>query len=146
MMSADYMHRLKVEAQNRSRREGVTPYLFLQAHKDGRLKPCIPFVGERVWVRDWIVADLNKLLPNVTLSQRGDFHESNIFFVDSSGWGGKGEMALTLKEFVDMAPVGFGYAVVEAGQFQVCVRAFIPPKSMQLAGVNYAVAAEREAA
>jgi hypothetical protein len=45
-----------------------------------------------------------------------------------------------------MAPVGFGYAVVEAGQFQVCVQAFIPPVGMRMAGVNYDVAVEREVA
>jgi hypothetical protein len=41
-----------------------------------------------------------------------------------------------------MVPAGFGYAVVEAGQFQVCVRAYIPPKECRMPGVNYDVAQE----
>ena len=140
MMSAEYMHSLKVAAQRRSRREGLAPAMLLPAHKEGKLKPSIPFIGERTWKRDWVEADLDRLLPDVTAGNRCDFRHSNIFFVDSSGWGREDEGALTLRAFLAMAPVGFGYAVVEAGQFQVCVRAYIPPKSLRVAGVNYDVA------
>ncbi len=131
MMSADYMHQLKRQAANRSKREHVTPTILLDCHKDGRVKPSIPFIGERTWKRDWRVVDLNKLLPNVSAYRRGDFNDANIFFVDSSGWGAPDEMALTLDRFLQMAPAGFGYAVVEAGQFQVCVRAYLPPVALR---------------
>lgn len=146
MMSAEYMHSLKVAAQRKSEREGVTPAMLLPAHKEGKLKPSIPFIGERTWKRDWVEVNLDKLLPNVPAYERCDFRNSNIFFVDSSGWGDENEGALTLRAFLAMAPAGFGYAVVWAGQFQVCVRAFIPPKSMRVTGVNYDVARETEEA
>lgn len=46
------------------------------------------------------------------------------FFVDKSGWGRPGEPALTIGEFVDMIRPGYGYAVVEEGEFQVHVGVF----------------------
>lgn len=46
------------------------------------------------------------------------------FFVDSSGFGGAGEPALTVAEFLDALKPGYGYAVFEVGQFQVKVAAF----------------------
>jgi len=45
-------------------------------------------------------------------------------FVDSSGFGGPGEPALTIEEFHSKIKAGFGYAIVEAGQFQVYVGVF----------------------
>ena len=42
-------------------------------------------------------------------------------FVDSSGFGQKGEPALTIDEMFDKLTVGKSYAVIEAGQFQVYV-------------------------
>jgi len=146
MMSADYMDQLKRDAANRSRRENITPTLLLPAHKEGKLKPSIPFIGDRTWKRDWIEVDLKKLLPRVDAYDRGDVRDSNIFFVDSSGFGSEHELAITLRKFLAMAPVGFGYAVVGVGQFQVCVKCFIPPTSMRTTGVNYDVARETEAA
>jgi len=140
MMSTEYMHSLKRDAERKSKREHITPFILLPCHKDGRVLPRIPFIGERTWKRDWRVADLNKLLPDITPEDRCDLRESNIFFVDSSGWGDGNELALTMSAFFDLAPFGFGYAIVEAGQFQVCVRAFIPPVTLRVPGVNYDVA------
>lgn len=45
-------------------------------------------------------------------------------FVDSSGWGGDDEPALSISSFIDKVRDGFGYAVIEQGQFQVCVGVF----------------------
>jgi hypothetical protein len=142
MMSAEYMDSLKRDAERKSRREGVTPAILLPAHKEGKLKPSIPFVGERTWKRDWVEADLDKM--GLDQYGRGDVKGTNIIFVDSSGWGNPGETALTVDQFIAMVPAGFGYAVVEAGQFQVCVRAFIPPVGCRITGVNYDVAKEAE--
>lgn len=139
-MSAEYMHSLKRDAERKSKREHITPAILLPVHKEGKLKPSIPFVGECVWKRDWVEADLDKM--GLDQYGHGDVKGTNIIFVDSSGWGNPGETALTVDQFIAMAPVGFGYAVVEAGQFQVCVRAYIPPKECRMPGVNYDVAQE----
>jgi hypothetical protein len=52
------------------------------------------------------------------------------YFVDYSGLGGDHEVALSLRQFkiilVDNLQHGYGYAIVEVGQFQVCVQAFRP--------------------
>ena len=50
-------------------------------------------------------------------------------FVDSSGWGTDTEPALSFTQFVDWVKAqgpGFGYALVEEGQFQVYVGKFSP--------------------
>lgn len=43
------------------------------------------------------------------------------YFVDGSGFGAPGEPALTAKEFLRKVKGGRGYAILEAGQFQVFV-------------------------
>lgn len=53
----------------------------------------------------------------------------NSFFVDSSGFGREGEPALTLNQFLQKVKPSLGYAVVEAGQFQVYVAEYIPPRA-----------------
>lgn len=48
-----------------------------------------------------------------------------VHFVDSSGFGMPGEPALTLGEFAALLKPGHGYAVIEAGQFQVYIGEFV---------------------
>jgi hypothetical protein len=62
--------------------------------------------------------------PNFGTYRPKDWKLINTYFVDSSGWGSSGEMALTVSEFKQKLRVGFGYAIVEAGQFQVYVGEF----------------------
>lgn len=64
-----------------------------------------------------------------TYIPKGWTRTGNTYFVDSSGWGGSGELALTLKQLLAKVVPGRGYAVVEAGQFQVYVAEYIPPKA-----------------
>ena len=45
-------------------------------------------------------------------------------FVDTSGFGGDGEPALTQDQFFKRLEAGYGYAIVEAGQFQAYVARF----------------------
>lgn len=45
-------------------------------------------------------------------------------FVDSSGFGQPGEAALTIEQFYGRIKAGYGYGVVDAGQFQVYVGVF----------------------
>ena len=45
-------------------------------------------------------------------------------FVDSSGFGGSDEPALTVKQFKSLVEKGFGYAIIETGQFQIWIGKF----------------------
>lgn len=47
------------------------------------------------------------------------------YFVDSSGFGQAGEPALTAKQFLGKVKQGQGYAIIEAGQFQVYIGEFV---------------------
>ena len=57
------------------------------------------------------------------------FVEVDRFFVDSSGWGEKGEAALTIGQFLKKVKAGKYYAVIEEGQFQVRVGEYIERKT-----------------
>jgi len=46
-------------------------------------------------------------------------------FVDSSGFGSDSEPAMSIKQFQSKLVVGHGYAVTEAGQFQVYVGEYV---------------------
>ena len=46
------------------------------------------------------------------------------YFVDSSGFGSEDEPAMTIEMFKRQLKVGYGYAVIEEGQFQVYVGEF----------------------
>jgi hypothetical protein len=49
------------------------------------------------------------------------------YFVDSSGFGREGELALTLGQFDQIVQehVGSGWAIVEAGEFQVVIGRYV---------------------
>ena len=81
----------------------------------------IPYIGARCpkgWRRvnlaTWFYDD------SVYLEVQG----VGVFFVDKSGFGTRGEPALTLQEFANLIRPGFGYGVVEDGQFQCHVGVF----------------------
>jgi len=46
------------------------------------------------------------------------------FFVDKSGFGQPGEMALTASQFISKVREGLGYAITQTGQFQVYIGEF----------------------
>ncbi len=88
----------------------------------------IPFIGtyrpkgwKGVNLETWFPTEAERAAARVYY---GDNPPFGAFFVDSSGFGTAGEPALTLKEFLGFIRPGFGYAVVEAGQFQVKVGVF----------------------
>ena len=61
---------------------------------------------------------------------KGWTRTENVYFVDSSGWGSSSEPALTIQRFLEEKVIpGRGYAVVEAGQFQVYVAEYLPPRA-----------------
>ena len=49
---------------------------------------------------------------------------TRVFFVDSSGYGEKGEAAMTIEDFAEQAVAGRGYGLIEQGQFQVHIGEF----------------------
>ena len=49
---------------------------------------------------------------------------TDTFFVDNSGWGADGELALTFEQFLKKVKAGYFYAIKEAGQFQVYISEF----------------------
>ena len=53
------------------------------------------------------------------------FEEVNSYFVDSSGFGVKGEPALTADEFLEKVKAGRFYAITDIGQFQVNIGEYV---------------------
>lgn len=56
------------------------------------------------------------------------------YFVDSSGFGEESEPALTINEFLKKIKAGRGYAIIEAGQFQVYIGEFVRSKTLMAKG------------
>lgn len=107
MMDLATIHELSRRAASRAKRAHKVPWLAepfeverAKAGEVGRVN--IPFLGDYV-PRAWKRTD------------------RDLFFVDSSGFGSPSEPALTLPQFFCQMVPGCGYAVVEAGQFQVYV-------------------------
>ena len=99
MMSLEQIRAHSDTMTRHAKRNGIVPKIIDEENPGVR---GIPSLGHRV-PRGW------KLV--------------NTYFVDSSGFGSPGEPAKTLDEFVSLvegAP-GFGWAIIEAGQFQVYV-------------------------
>ena len=58
------------------------------------------------------------------------------YFVDSSGFGGEFDPALTFAQFLKKVKVGFGYGLIEEGQFQVYIGEFAPkPRKGKIKGI-----------
>ena len=93
-----YMQRKAARVARRSNRE---PYVYDGNPDSVRL----PFLGDYV-PKGWTLTDRDQL------------------FVDTSGFGSAGEPALTQKQMIASFKTGYGYALVEAGQFQGYVAEF----------------------
>lgn len=61
------------------------------------------------------------------------------YFVDSSGFGAPNEPALTIDEFMNKLKKGHGYAIVEAGQFQVYIAEFVKTRSLDAKAQSWEV-------
>jgi hypothetical protein len=87
----------------------------------------IPYVGSRT-PRGWRRLDAYETLwsdyDGGPYGPHGYLESENAVFVDKSGFGSPGEPALTLDEFLALIRPGYGYAVIEAGPFQVKVGVF----------------------
>lgn len=112
MMSGDQIRQVATEAGKKAKRQGLKPWVC----KDKNSKPTsIPFLGDYV-PNGWAIVDS--------------------YFVDSSGFGSPGESALTQEAFFARMKVGRGYAVIEAGEFQVYVGEFITPEEKPKVGAK----------
>jgi hypothetical protein len=114
MLSLGYIRQLVEERTEEAREEGLKPLSIRQYRDVESFCRKIPFLGEFVhpaWER------VEQVEP---------------YFVDSSGWGAKGEPALTFGEFKAVIEnwrksgesVGFG--IIEEGQFQVYIAVYKP--------------------
>ena len=81
----------------------------------------IPIIGDQV-PEKWRRVDVTAWGGHGIFSS--DNNGYSTFFVDASGFGKKSESALTLGEFLHMIRPGFGYAIIERGQFQVKIGVF----------------------
>jgi len=71
--------------------------------------------------------------PNLGDYRPKGWSKVQTYFVDSSGFGREGEAALSVPQFIKMIKVGYAYAIVEAGQFQVYIAEF---KAIRQKGAN----------
>ena len=111
MMSLSQIYELSDEAARKARRHGKKPYVIWPAEAE-RIKldrsfP-FPFIGS-YRPKGWKLVDT--------------------YFVDRTGLGSENEPALSRAAFRSKLKAGMGYAVIEAGQFQVYVGEFEPPKT-----------------
>lgn len=91
-----------------------------------------PFIVEREDIADWKENGVRSFpfpfigdyVPKGWDTVKDEEDQDVKYFVDSSGFGEDNEPALSLRRFVEKLEPGFGYAVTEAGQFQVYVEKF----------------------
>jgi hypothetical protein len=83
-----------------------------------------PFVVEQEDIDDLKAGAPKFTIPNIGDHRPKSWELLEILFVDASGCGDPGEPALTQKQFAERMKPGFGYAVIEVGQFQVYVGKF----------------------
>jgi hypothetical protein len=106
MMSLQQIRQVSREAAVKAARQRRIPYVITAEDKTDRSHVMLPFLGDYV-PKGWLRTERDEL------------------FVDSTGVGGPNEPAMTSAQMFDQFTVGLGYAIVEAGQFQVYVAEYI---------------------
>lgn len=122
MMSPGVIHDMDLKAARKAAREKRVP-LVLEAEDIEILKTQWP---------SGVLEKEGKCLQFPFLGTyipRGWKRTGREFFVDSSGFGGPGEPALTFERFLEQVKPSHGYAITEAGQFQVYVAEYTPPRA-----------------
>lgn len=110
MMSLASIEYESRKAARRAAREHKHPFVMFQSDIDlaqaGSMEALrnIPFIGN--------------------YTPRGFKKTENLYFVDSSGFGGDNEPALSINQFLRKLRVNYAYAIVEAGQFQVYIQEY----------------------
>ncbi len=104
MMSLNQIQYESRAAAAKASREGKRPFI-VEAEDLKAMPPFpFPFIGSYV--------------PN-------GWEKVEDYFVDSSGFGQPGEPALTIEQFLPRLKMGRGYAVTEAGQFQLYIGEYV---------------------
>lgn len=137
LASLEYENR---KAARRSAQMRRVPVILEQADLDALIAGedrmpagSIPYIGNRAPL-GWKRVKLAQWFPGPSfeysgrsLIPHGVYLEAfgyGAFFVDTSGFGAPGEPALTIEEFAALARPGFGYGLVETGQFQAHIGVF----------------------
>jgi hypothetical protein len=122
-MSYEQITRLADQAAEKARVMNKQPKVLTGLGDDALSKRMrlIPFLGGFV-PTGWREVNVSKEAP------AGQFMRcaNECLMVDSSGFGAPGEGALTFQEFAEYIQrhPGYGYGILEAGQFQVCIGVF----------------------
>ena len=124
MMSIEQIRQESQRAASEAASEDKRPLFIDQfdlelARRGNYAHLSIPFIGTYLpegFKRQEIDQDLSGVYS-------GDNNGYGAFFVDSSGFGGPGEAAISLARMFEVMEKGY-YAIVEAGQFQVKVGMF----------------------
>ena len=75
-----------------------------------------------------------RMMPNFGDYRPKGWELVETHFVDSSGFGRPNEPAMTINEFMKKVKSGRGYAIIEAGQFQIYVGEFKKTRSFNAKG------------
>lgn len=119
MMSSEQLHSHAEQAARKAKRHGLKPHFLSGLGDDAIRAECgrIPFLGSYV-PRGFVRVNVGAVFG----AEYGAGTAGNEYlFVDSSGFGGSGELAMPIYKFADFVARhrGYGYAICEAGQFQV---------------------------
>jgi len=106
MMSLESIQEMNEEAEQRALEENIQPYVARCDGDEG--------IREAPYIGDY---------------QPAGWIKNDVFFVDSSGFGGPDEPAMTFEQFLNHVKDGRGYAIISAGQFQVYIQEFIQDKN-----------------
>ena len=119
MMSSEQIEREAERHARKAKRHGKVPHFLSALGDDAIRRECarIPFLG------DYVPRGFERMHVGDTFGEQygAGTADHAYLFVDSSGSGERGERAMTIgqfAEFVQRHP-GYGYAIVEAGQFQI---------------------------
>jgi hypothetical protein len=133
MMSASQIIEQSNEAARDAAMMGKVPAVVWDLDTIGEDLRAIPFLGDYI-PYGWraVESDEFNAMPGSEPYQRDG---SPLFFVDASGMGGDGEAAMGFGEFCDAArnliieaeaeETMIGFGIVEAGQFQVYIGAYV---------------------
>ena len=132
MMDLQTINAMSREAAERAAMENSMPFVLtvqdLGAARGGDLAQIMfPNLGDHV-PEGWKRVDLRAWFPEDAYGPHGVYYDDadgmGAFFCDTSGWGARGEAALTLGELFKVLRPGFAYGMVEEGQFQAKLGAF----------------------
>ena len=132
MMSYDDIREFQAEAAARAARQKKQPFI-MEASDVGNIESLrhIPNLGTYL-PKGWRRVDPQETgrvqrnrYASGTIGETSDTdREVSKWWVDSSGFGAADEPALTIQEMADNLVTGYGYAIVEEGQFQVGIGVF----------------------